>query len=91
MKRWTQPDIFNSTRDLLISISGAMEFHTKATQRVMTYCVDTAEQRILLKTDGIWYGSKDFKLQIKVISEPGYEKDKTRQSVNAWYDLLCGS
>src|SRR5687768_3230212 len=60
MMRWSRPDIMNAVRETSKFMMKAQKGHMVALQRVMKYCVGTANKGLTIRPKGEWDGSKDY-------------------------------
>ena len=89
LMRWSRPEILNAVRELSRFMSGAGKAHVKAMQRVMAYCVGSAETGLLLQPRAKWNGNKDHVFTIRGSSDSNYATDPdTRKSVSGYSVFL---
>jgi hypothetical protein len=68
--------------------------HDKAMRRVMTFCLNTKDQALLIKPQGMCNGelNADNYFEITGVSDSDYAKDmQTRKSVSGYATLLNGA
>jgi hypothetical protein len=77
LSKWSQPDIQNITRELSRFFITALLVHDKAMRCVMTFCLNTIDQALLIKPQGKWNGefNGDNYFEITGVSDFVYAKD----------------
>jgi hypothetical protein len=91
LSRWSRHDILNITRELSHYLMKANQAHMKVMKKVMTFCVNTKEYRVLVDPDGEWNGRTDDNQHFEIlgISDSDYAKDiVTRKSVSGYIVFL---
>jgi hypothetical protein len=91
MMRWSRVEVQNAVRDCSRYMTEARQSHLKALQRIMKYCIGTAERGLTLAPVGEWDGTKDYSFEVKGMSDSEYAADESRYSVNGWSTWLCGA
>ena len=65
--------------------------HMVTMQRVMKYCVGTANKGLTIRPKGEWDGSKDYQFVVTGKCDLEYAKDESKRSVNGWSTFLSES
>jgi hypothetical protein len=68
--------------------------HDKSMRRVMTFCLNTKDQALLIKPQGRWNGklNRDNYFEITGVSDSDYAKDmQTRKNVSGYATLVNGA
>jgi hypothetical protein len=92
LSKYSKPSILNTVRELSRFGGNPTMAHKKAMLRCMKYCVETANQGLILKPNQQWDGSREFEFEITGYSDSDYAKDpETRRSVSGWSAFLNGA
>jgi len=93
MMRWSRPEIYNAVQELSRFMTvGALKFHMKAMERVMSYCLTTRDRGLLIVPTQERDGSPEFEVLILGRSDSDYSKDpETRKSISGTSTFLCGA
>jgi hypothetical protein len=92
MMQYSQPDTYNTVRDLARHMTSATQVHMDAMLRLMKYVDDTRDRGLVLNPTKKWDGSKDHEFIISRRSDSDYAKDlQTRKSISGYRVLMEGA
>jgi hypothetical protein len=89
---WSQLDIQNITRELSRYFMTSSQSNLKAMKRVMTFCVNTKGQGIIIEPKGKWDPHNNQPYTITRVSDSDYAKDAaTRRSASVYFAFIKDS